>query len=90
MSQSNWNHARAGRAPAHASAHGSSSNSVGSLPGPHEAGVSSSALESGFGSNGVLLNRGLAAPWRRAFLAERALGWLLWSALALVIVHVSR
>lgn len=51
------------------------SSSVGSLPSPVQ---EDSA------------NRALAGRWREAILAERALGWVLWSALAVVLVIVSR
>lgn len=69
----------------HALAGNSASNSVGSLPGPHADGMRSDLRNSGE----ALLGRELAGHWREAILAERALGWVLWTALALVIVLVS-
>lgn len=50
------------------------SSSVGSLPAPLPDGLS----------------RSLAGRWREAILAERALGWVLWGALVVVMLLVSR
>lgn len=85
MNDSHWNQPDS-RALA---AQGAPSSSVGSLPAPAD------ALRGALPHDADPFARGpaartLAGHWREAFLAERALGWVLWGALALVIVLVSR
>lgn len=80
MNKPDWSRPTAHRAPALNAA----SSSVGSLPAPHGAG-----LRSDMDATGALAGRELAGRWREAMAAERALGWVLWTALALVIVLVS-
>ena len=55
------------------------SQSVGSLPGPF-----------GFEVSSFAGSRVLAGRWQQALRAERALGWVLWTALAAVLFLVSQ
>jgi hypothetical protein len=65
------------------------SQSVGSLPGPF--GLGASGLEaSGLEASDFAGSRVLAGRWQQALRAERALGWVLWTALAAVLFLVSR
>jgi hypothetical protein len=70
------------------------SQSVGSLPGPFGlggAGLGASGLEaSGLEASDFVGSRVLAGRWQQALRAERALGWVLWTALAAVLFLVSR